>query len=98
MHAECSHLLTVADKVTSWAQVRPDADILVPMYAPYTRADLVSPFAGPRPITALLRFEVVAGDGKYLIANHGAPPGLLRRNDSHARPWSSSPACEPIMT
>lgn len=52
-------------------QVRPDADITVPMYAPYTRADLVSPFAGPRNITALLRFEVVPGDGKYLIANHG---------------------------
>ena len=52
-------------------QVRPDADIMVPMYAPYTRADLVSPFAGPRNITALLRFEVVPGDGKYLIANHG---------------------------
>ena len=43
------------------------------MYAPYTRADLVSPFAGPRSITALLRFEVVPGDGKYLIANHGQP-------------------------
>lgn len=54
-------------------QVRPDADITVPMYAPYTRADLVSPFAGPRNITALLRFEVVPGDGKYLIANHGGP-------------------------
>ena len=54
-------------------QVRPDADIVVPMYAPYTRADLVSPFAGPRNITALLRFEVVPGDGKYLIANHGQP-------------------------
>ena len=79
-------------------QVRPDADILVPMYAPYTRADLVSPFAGPRPISALLRFEVVAGDGKYLIANHGAPPGLFRRSDSHARPWSSTPACEPVVT
>ena len=51
-------------------QVRPDADITVPMYAPYTCADLVSPFAGPRNITALLRFEVVPGDGKYLIANH----------------------------
>lgn len=54
-------------------QVRPDADILVPVFARYTRADLVSPFAGPRNITALLRFQVVPGDGKYLIANHGSP-------------------------
>jgi len=54
--------------------VRPDADIIVPMYAPYTRADLVSPFAALRNISALLRFEVVPGDGKYLIANHGARP------------------------
>ncbi len=52
--------------------MRPDADVIVPMYAPYARADLVSPFAAPRNISALLRFEVVPGDGKYLIANHGA--------------------------
>lgn len=43
------------------------------MYAPYTQVHLVSPFTGPRNITALLRFKVDKTDGKYLIANHGAP-------------------------
>lgn len=52
--------------------VRPDFDIVVPMYAPYTRKHLVSPFAHPRNISVLLRFKVDKTDGKYLIANHGA--------------------------
>ena len=52
--------------------VRPDFDIVVPMYAPYTRKHLVSPFAHPRNISVLLRFAVDKTDGKYLIANHGA--------------------------
>ena len=53
--------------------VRPDFDIVVPMYAPYTRKALVSPFNQKRNITVLLRFKVDKTDGKYLIANHGAP-------------------------
>ena len=52
--------------------VRPDFDIVVPMYAPYTVKHLVSPFAHPRNISVLLRFKVDKTDGKYLIANHGA--------------------------
>ncbi len=52
--------------------VRPDFDIVVPMYAPYTRTALVSPFSHPRNISVLLRFKVDKTDGKYLIANHGA--------------------------
>ena len=56
--------------------VRPDFDIVVPMYAPYTRKALVSPFNQTRNITVLLRFKVDKTDGKYLIANHGAPAPL----------------------
>jgi hypothetical protein len=59
------------DGPRSWSCVRPDADIIVPMYTPYTSADLVSPFSKPRPISALLRFEVKFGDGKHLMAIHG---------------------------
>ncbi|KAK9819148.1 hypothetical protein WJX81_000453 [Elliptochloris bilobata] len=69
-----------------WHCVRPDADIIVPMYAPYTRADLVSPFAAPRNISALLRFEVVPGDGKYLIANHGH-----RLRHELLKSWAAAP-------
>ena len=53
--------------------VRPDFDIVVPMYAPYTRKALVSPFHQKRNISVLLRFKVDKTDGKYLIANHGMP-------------------------
>eukprot|EP00884_Botryococcus_braunii_P014572 jgi/Botrbrau1/23115/Bobra.0243s0047.2 len=56
---------------TSWACVRPDMDIIVPMYMQYTHADIVPPSKGPRPISALLRFEVKFGDGKNLMAIHG---------------------------
>ena len=56
--------------------VRPDADVIVPMYAPYAHADLVLPFVTTRNISSLLRFEFVPGDGKYLVANYSArgPP------------------------
>jgi len=59
--------------------VRPDADVIVPMYAPYAHADLVSPFATTRNISALLRFEITQNDGKYLMANHGARAPLAQR-------------------
>lgn len=55
----------------SWACVRPDMDIIVPMYIPYNRADLIPPFKGPRPVSALLRFDVKFGDGKNLMVIHG---------------------------
>ena len=65
--------------------MRPDFDIVVPMYAPYTRKHLISPFAQPRNITVLLRFQVDKTDGKYLIANHGAAPATSPRA-SRTRP------------
>ena len=58
--------------------VRPDFDIVVPMYAPYTRKELVSPFTHDRNITVLLRFKVDKTDGKYLISNHGADGSSTR--------------------
>lgn len=66
--------------------VRPDFDIVVPMYAPYTRKHLISPFAQPRNITVLLRFQVDKTDGKYLIANHGAAPAAGRSRASSTCP------------
>jgi len=69
--------------------VRPIADVIVPMYAPYAHADLVSPSATTRSISALLRFETTTGGGKYLIANHGArarPARRARRARTSASP------------
>ena len=66
--------------------VRPDFDIVVPMYAPYTRKHLISPFTRPRNITVLLRFQVDKSDGKYLIANHGAAPAAGRPRAGRTRP------------
>lgn len=55
----------------SFACVRPDADIVVPMFTPYTRKDIVKPSAYRRHISALLRFSVNKSDGKYLVSHHG---------------------------
>ena len=39
----------------SWACFRPDADVLVPMYYKFDPEDIVSPFAGVRSISILMR-------------------------------------------
>ncbi len=55
----------------SFACIRPDADIVVPMFTPYALRDIVKPSANLRHISALLRFSVNNRDGKYLVSNHG---------------------------
>lgn len=55
----------------AWACFRPNADILVPMYYNYSAAAIVSPFAGPRRISALMRFAYEIGDGKNLVEHYG---------------------------
>ena len=39
----------------SWACFRPDADVLVPMHYQFDPEDVVSPFAGERSISMLMR-------------------------------------------
>jgi hypothetical protein len=56
---------------STWACYRPDADVLVPVFAPYRHASIVSPFAAPRNISLLMRFDYPVGDGKSLVAHHG---------------------------
>ena len=55
----------------SWACFRPDADVLVPMYYNFDPEDIVSPFAGERSISMLLRFAYTEGDGKNLVEHYG---------------------------
>ena len=55
----------------AWACYRPDADVLLPMYYTFAPDELVAPLAGPRPITALLRFAYRKGDGKNLVEHYG---------------------------
>jgi hypothetical protein len=59
------------DGPKAWACFRPNADVLVPMYYDYSAKDIVSPFAGPRSITALMRFAYQIGDGKNLVEHYG---------------------------
>ena len=59
------------DGPKAWACFRPNADVLVPMYYTYAAADIVSPFAGSREITALMRFGYEIGDGKNLVEHYG---------------------------
>ena len=78
--------------------MRPEIDIVVPMYAPYMRKTLVSPFNQKRNITVLLRFKVDNTDGKYLLANHGVPaltyyPGVACRVVATAMPATGSADC-----
>ena len=56
---------------SSWACYRPDADVLVPVYSPYGRANILSPFAAQRNISLLMRFDYPLKDGKSLVAHHG---------------------------
>ena len=55
----------------SWACYRPDADVLVPMYYSFDPEDMVSPFAGDRSISMLMRFAYAKGDGKSLVEHYG---------------------------
>ena len=55
----------------AWACYRPDVDVLLPMYYTFAPDELVAPLAGPRPITALLRFAYRKGDGKNLVEHYG---------------------------
>lgn len=55
----------------AWACYRPDADVLLPMYYTFAAADVVAPLAGPRNISALLRFTYRKGDGKNLVEHYG---------------------------
>ncbi len=55
----------------AWACYRPDADVLLPMFYKYDAADVVPPLAGPRNISALLRFGCKKGDGKNLVEHYG---------------------------
>ncbi len=50
---------------------RPDADILVPVFSPYGRSGIISPFAVERNISLLMRFDYPLTDGKSLVAHHG---------------------------
>ena len=50
---------------------RPDADVLVPVFSPYSRSGIVSPFSGERNISLLMRFDYPLKDGKSLVAHHG---------------------------
>lgn len=50
---------------------RPDADVLVPVFSPYGRSGIVSPFAVERNISLLMRFDYPLTDGKSLVAHHG---------------------------
>ena len=50
---------------------RPDADVLVPVFSPYSRGGIVSPFSGERNISLLMRFDYPLTDGKSLVAHHG---------------------------
>lgn len=59
------------DGPRAWACFRPNADVLVPMYFTYATADIVSPFASSRDITALARFGYEIGDGKNLVEHYG---------------------------
>ena len=54
-----------------WACFRPDADVLVPMYYSSPEAGIVSPFAGDRDISLLMRFEYKLWDGKHLVEHFG---------------------------
>lgn len=54
-----------------WACFRPDADVLVPMYYNSPEAGIVSPFAGERDISMLMRFAYEKGDGKNLVEHFG---------------------------
>ena len=55
----------------SWACFRPDTDVLVPMYYKFDAEDIVSPFAGERSISMLMRFAYTEGDGKNLVEHYG---------------------------
>ena len=55
----------------AWACFRPDADVLVPMYYSSPEAGIVSPFAGERDISVLMRFAYEIGDGKNLVEHFG---------------------------
>ena len=55
----------------AWACFRPDADVLVPMYYSSSEAGMVSPFAGERDISVLMRFAYEHGDGKNLVEHFG---------------------------
>ena len=55
----------------AWACFRPDADVLVPMYYTSPEAGMVSPFAGERDISVLMRFAYEHGDGKNLVEHFG---------------------------
>ena len=50
---------------------RPDVDVLVPVFSPYSRSGIVSPFSGERNISLLMRFDYPLTDGKSLVAHHG---------------------------
>lgn len=50
---------------------RPDTDILVPVFSPYGRGGIVSPFSVERNISLLMRFDYPLTDGKSLVAHHG---------------------------
>ncbi len=55
----------------SWACFRPDADVLVPMYYKFDPEDVVSPSAGERSVSMLMRFAYTQGDGKNLVEHYG---------------------------
>ena len=55
----------------AWACFRPDADVLVPMYYSSPEAGILSPFAGERDISVLMRFAYEFGDGKNLVEHFG---------------------------
>lgn len=60
----------------AWACFRPGADVLVPMYYTSPEDGIVSPFAGQRDITLLLRFGYAMGDGKNLVEHFGHRPRI----------------------
>lgn len=62
------------DGLTGFSCVRPDADIVVPVYLSYTAKQLVPPFAHERNISVLLRIKVDANIVVNRVANHGAVP------------------------
>ena len=46
-------------------------DVLVPVFSPYGRGGILSPFAAERNISLLMRFDYPLTDGKSLVAHHG---------------------------